>query len=395
MEIPLFVLLSLWGTILHLRERADPGRPPLAFPTLALSILARPEGVLLLLAAGVDRLLVFRQGERGLTLERPSLQSLRPLVRGLALAALAVAGSFLFYRLAGGSFLPTTFAVKGNRVQRYLPDLQYLYVVLGILFRPQPYMVLLAGGGVARLVAALGTPRDRGLLPALWTLGLPLGYSLMSPLGHGLIAGNFGRYYFPLFPFVVLLGVLGLEEAARALGPRLRRGGSAVPWGLLLSILLLWPSVAGLVEGAARYVQNVANVDDGDVQAARWLGGRLPADAVLAVNDIGALKYLLPNRVIDLVGISSPDLLREVAADLTQRRVRSREEALLRALARRQPDYLVIFPSWFPNVGQVPGFRLVQLFEIPNNITMGGDQIAVYSTPWTRHPLRLLPGGGS
>jgi hypothetical protein len=110
---------------------------------------------------------------------------------------------------------------------------------------------------------------------------------------------------------------------------------------------------------------------------------------VLAVNDIGALKYLLPNRVIDLVGISSPDLLREVADDLTQGRARSREEALLRALARRQPDYLVIFPSWFPSVGRVPGFRLVQLFEVPNNVTMGGDQIAVYATPWTRHVLRV------
>jgi hypothetical protein len=394
MEIPLFILLSLWGTILHLRERADPERPPLALPVFALSILARPEGVLLVLAAVLDRLLVFRRGEPGLdppaeesalSLVRPRL---RPLVSGLGLAALGIAGSFLFYRLAGGSFLPTTFAVKGSSVQRYLPDLQYLYVVLGILFRPQPYMVLLAGGGVIRLVAALGTPRDRGLLPVLWTFGLPLGYSLMSPLGRGLIAGNFGRYYFPLFPFVVLLGVLGLESAALALGSRLRRGGSALPWGLLLSVLLLWPAVSGLVEGAGRYVQNVANVDDGDVRAALWLRGHLPADAVLAVNDIGALKYLLPNRVIDLVGISSPELRREVADDLSHGRARSWDEAMLRALARRQPDYLVIFPSWFPTVGQVPGFRLVRSFEIPNNVTMGGAEIAVYATPWTRHSLR-------
>ena len=385
MEVPLFILLSLWGTLLHLRERAAPDRPPLSFPVFALAALARPEGVLLILLAAVDRLLVFRQGERGLTLTRPRL---RPLVQGLGLAVLALAGSFLFYRLAGGSFLPTTFAVKGNSPQRFLPSLQYLHVVLGILFQPQPYMVLLAGGGVARLVAALGTPRDRGLLPALWVLALPLGYSLMSPLGHGLIAGNFGRYYFPLFPFVILLGLLGLEAAAVALGPRLRRGGSAVPWGLLFSILLLWPSVAGLVEGAGRYVQNVANVDDGDVQAARWLQVHLPTDAVLAVNDIGALKYLLPNPVIDLVGISSPDLRREVADDLAHHRARSWEEAMLQALARRQPDYLVVFPSWFPAAARVPGFHLVRIFTVPNNVTMGGDQIGVYATPWTRRPLR-------
>ncbi|HEV7516069.1 MAG TPA: hypothetical protein VGR07_07200, partial [Thermoanaerobaculia bacterium] len=153
-----------------------------------------------------------------------------------------------------------------------------------------------------------------------------------------------------------------------------------------------WPTVSGLVEGAGRYVQNVANVDDGDVRAALWLRPRLPADAVLAVNDIGALKYLLPNPVIDLVGISSPELRREVAADLAHGRARSWEGAMLAALARRRPDYLVIFPTWFPAVERVPGFRLVQTWEVPNNITMGGNQIGVYATPWTRHPLRALPG---
>ncbi|HSF42815.1 MAG TPA: hypothetical protein VLT87_23620, partial [Thermoanaerobaculia bacterium] len=40
MEIPLFVLLSLWGLLLHLRERSDPGRPPLALPLFAVASLA-------------------------------------------------------------------------------------------------------------------------------------------------------------------------------------------------------------------------------------------------------------------------------------------------------------------------------------------------------------------
>jgi hypothetical protein len=400
MEIPLFVLLSLWGTILHLRERARPERPPLALPVLALSILARPEGGVVVLVALFDRLLVVRRPVDDpagpLALARPRL---RPLAVGSGLAALGIAGSLLFYRLAGGSFLPTTFAVKGNGLQRYLPDLQYLYVVFGILWKAQPWMLLLAFGGIVRLIANLGTPRDRGLLPALWTLSLPLGYSLMSPLGRGLIAGNFGRYYFPLFPFVVLLGLLGLESAVRAL-PNLQRGqlenrehgGAHLPWGLLLSVVLLWPTVSGLIEGAGRYVQNVANVDDGDVRAALWLRPRLPAGALLAVNDIGALKYLLPNPVVDLVGISSPDLRREVADDLAHGRARSWEEAMLAALARRRPDYLVVFPTWFPAVSHLPGFRALQIFDVPNNVTMGGNEIGVYATPWTRHPLRWLPG---
>ena len=73
MEIPLFVLLSLWGMILHLRERADPERPPLSLAVLAVAVLARPEGLLLLLLAFLDRLLVFarRPGRSPLAPSQP------------------------------------------------------------------------------------------------------------------------------------------------------------------------------------------------------------------------------------------------------------------------------------------------------------------------------------
>jgi hypothetical protein len=55
----------------------------------------------------------------------------------------------------------------------------------------------------------------------------------------------------------------------------------------------------------------------------------LPASAVLAGSDLGALKFILPNRVIDPVGIASPNFRREVDLATTQGRARSSEEAVL------------------------------------------------------------------
>ncbi|HVR99955.1 MAG TPA: hypothetical protein VMW27_25240 [Thermoanaerobaculia bacterium] len=392
MEVPLFVLLSLWGLLLHLRERhapTAPTRPPLSLGLLAVSALARPEGLLLLALAFADRCLTFDrpsgEGEDGggaLVWRRPSWKG---LAAGALLAVCALAGALLFYRWAGGSFLPTTFAAKGgDDVRRLLPNLQYLHTVLGIFFGPQPWMTLAAGAGVVVLVERLGTRRDHGLLPALWLLGLPLAYSLISKAGRGAILGNFGRYYFPLFPVLVVLGVLGLERAARALGPRLVRLSLAA----LLALLILWPTVANLVRGAGRYAQNVRNVQDSDVRIARWLAPRLPPEAVLAVNDIGAIKYFLPNRIVDLVGIASPELRRE-----TRDAVRAGagwDQALADAVARRQPDYLVVFPTWVPGLVRQPGYRPVSSLTIPSNITMGGNEIVVYETPWTRYRLRAV-----
>lgn len=394
MEVPLFCFLSLWGMVLHLRERRDPNRAPLSFLVFGLAALARPEGLLLVVLALLDRLLVWRRAasdapevpaEDGgeVRLLRPRLS---PLAWGLLLALLAVAGTFFFYWQAGGSLLPTTYAAKGaGAVRRWLPNLQYLYVIFGIFFRPQPYMALLAGAGILALGRRLGTERDRGLLPALWLVALPLAYSTLSPEGAKLIAGNFGRYYFPLFPPLVVLGVLGLERAASALPRKLAVGPLALPLPALAVILLAWPTVSNLAQGAGRYAQNVANVEDSDVKIARWLEGRLDPRAVLAVNDIGAIKFILPNPVVDIAGIASPDFSQDVRRAMATGK--SWDAALFTALEARRPDYLVVFPSWVPGLVRDPRFRPVHGFSIPNNITMGGDEIGVFATPWTRFPL--------
>jgi hypothetical protein len=389
MEIPLFILLALQGMILHLRERNlsqdGPDRPPLSFGVLAVSVLARPEGLALLALAFADRLLVFDREETGLRWRRPAGRRWLQFLIGFGLAACALAGPLLFYRWAGGSFLPTTFAAKGGALRHYLPDLQYLDLVFSIFFKPQPYMALLAGAGVLALLERLGTPRDRGLLPALWLLAVPVAYSLVSPEGRGQLVGNFGRYYFPFFPVLVLLGVLGLQGAAAAVGPRLRAGRWRLPAGALLLALLAWPTASSLFQGLGRYLQNVLNVQDSDVRMARWLAPRLPPDAVLAVNDIGALKFFLPNRVIDLAGIANPEIRRAMNEGAAHGV--SDAQVLLAEVERRKPDYLVIFPSWFPNLASDPAFRPLRVLDIKDNITMGGAQVVLYATPWTRKPL--------
>jgi len=382
MEIPLFVLLSLWGIILHLRERARPERPPLSLAVLAVAILARPEGLLLLLLAVLDRALQFAGEEEDLRWRRPAW---RPLLAGAGLAACALAGPLVFYAWAGGSLLPTTYAAKGGGGLHLLPDAHYLVNVIAIVFRPQPWTLLLAGAGAVVLAGRLGTERDRGLLPALWLFGLPLAYSFLTP-GPSWMLGNFGRYYFPLFPVLAVLGVLGLEPAALALARRLRSRPLRVTLGALGAALILAPTLVTLVQGERFYAQNVANVEESDVAVARWLAGRVPADAVLAVNDIGAIKYLLPNPIVDVASIVTPEIGREVrratAAGM------SWNDAVLAAVARRQPDYVVIFPSWFSGLAADPRFRPVYRLKIPGNITMGGDEIVVYETPWTRRPPR-------
>lgn len=380
MEVSLFTLLTLWGLVFHLRERRDAARPPLAFALFAASALARPEGMLLLALAAADRLLVVERPEAGPRLVRPPWAW---IARGLLLAFLIVAPTALVYWLVGGSPLPSTFAVKAGADPRFAPDLRYLHVVLGILLKPQPWMVLFAGAGAVRLAERLGTREDRGLLPALWVLGLPVAYSLLSPPGGSPLVGNFGRYFFPLFPPLIALGFLGLAPLAELLTGRQR---TSVRLALVAALvaLLAAPSLVSLVKNARFYVTNVANLEASDVKLARLLAERVPAKAVVAVEDIGAIKYLAPQRIVDLVGLVSPAVL------AAERAARSPGDpqgdwGVATILEREKPDLVAVFTNFRPRLFNDPGrFRPLARFPVPDNITMAGDELVLYATPWCR-----------
>lgn len=385
MEVPLFTALSVAGIARHVRERRDPAALPLALPLFALSALARPEALLLLGLAVADAAKRSRRDQGALVLVAPPW---RRLAEGLLLAALALLPVLLVYQAIGGSPLPTTFGTKAGYAAPGLPQARYLFEVFGIFVQAQPVATLLAPAGALLLLARLGGDDDAGLLAPAWALALPLAYGVLSGGGKG-IFGNFGRYFFPLFPVVVTLGVLAIVPLVTALPGRVRLGRLSLAWPLWLAPLLLLPTAAALVFGAGRYTQSVLNVEDGDVRMAHLLRELLPPEAVLAVNDIGALKYHLPNRVLDLAGIATPEV--HAYAERAFAETGSYCPGLLAFVRDRRPDYLAVFPSWHGcfSEGEFP--RLLQV-DVPGNITLGEDRVVLLATPWTRFPLRRPAG---
>lgn len=384
MEVPLFIWLSLWGVVLHIRERHAGSPHTLALPVLALSALARPEGLLLFGLAVFDRLLVWKQSESGLEVK---LGQWRSVAWGIACGALFVAPIALVNLRFSGELLPTTFSAKASGVGTLWPDLRYIHETLSIFLRPQPYFMFLAAAGCLVLLERLGRRSDRGLLAALWLVALPLAYSTISPRMGNVLVGNFGRYFYPLFPFLTVIAALALQRAAQSIGPRLSVGKFRFPLRALLLALVLWPTLTAAYKGSGHYLQAVSNIQDGDVQIAEWLADNVDERALLAVNDVGAIKYLLPNQVLDLAGIIHPESTRLIGD------ARAAGEdwhvGILRFLEQHQPDYLVIFPAWYPRLTELDA-RYQPMFELEvrNNIALGGTKITVFSTPWTRYRLQ-------
>jgi len=151
------------------------------------------------------------------------------------------------------------------------------------------------------------------------------------------------------------------------------------------------PPAAALVAGAGRFAASVANVEDGDVALAHWVRGHLPPGAVLAVQDVGALGYFTENRLVDLSGIVTPavqDAVRAAAGPDDPAGRRGMESFL----AAERPDFLIVYPRWYPEIaGDRSRFRPLLAFDVPNNVTLAGDRLTVYATPWTDSPGGLFP----
>jgi len=80
----------------------------------------------------------------------------------------------------------------------------------------------------------------------------------------------------------------------------------------------------------------------------------LPRSATLAVNDIGAIAYFSRRPVLDLMGLVTPEI---------RPYRREGEAGVLRFVAERCPDFVIIFPTWFPELAArrdllVPVYRV-------------------------------------
>ncbi len=199
-------------------------------------------------------------------------------------------------------------------------------------------------------------------LPASVLLAHPIGMALLAPYrGPGF---QEGRYSIHLLPLAIAVAVAGLAGLAR--GPKLRASLAGV--FLLASIAVSRPA-------ADRYAWAVQNIDAMQVHLGRWVATHTPPGARLALNDVGAIAYMSRREVVDLIGLITPAIIPYRRAG---------EDGVLRYLDRACPDYLIIFPEWFPKLSAMTRFTPIYRLRLDHNTVAGADEMVVYETPWSR-----------
>jgi len=359
MEVPLAAFLSTLGLLFVMRTRLWP-----ATAAFGLATLARPEAGLLfvLLWASIWRMPVpapsnrFRlaAGSLGLflLLLSPSLAlSLATVGHAVPATALAKVEGGLLASLSGQS--------ESLRLALWSRPLSYLAEYVGLLWRDHPFLLVFGAVGIGALWRLGGAGRFVVLALVLH----PLAMAWVAPYRGP--AFQTGRYSTHLLPAAVAVAMVALGSLLRGSRPR----AAVLGLGVLLSLGLAWPA-------AREYAWGVQNINAMQVELGRWVARELPPGTRLAVNDVGAIAYFSDREVIDLVGLVSPEVLPYK---------RRGEAGLLEYLELACPDYLIIFPSWYPRLAALSDrFTPIHRVRLAENHVAGGDEMVVFVTPWNR-----------
>lgn len=315
METLLHALIAT--TILILLMTHSPRYLTLGLLT-GLSVWVRPDGLTLLGPALMT-----------MALDEADLRSRFSAVLRYLIGFGALFGFYLLFNLAvGGTPMPNTFYAKQAEYAAW--QARPMVERLGEMFLQLlvgPSLVLLPGV-IGWLVKSIRARMWGSLAAFIWCFGYMGLYISRLP------AYQHGRYIMPAMPVLFVFGLLAFAEfdGGRLFG-RFHWVGRTVWRG---SIVML--TMGFIVLGARSYAQDVGVIESEMVVTAKWVSENLPAEALIAAHDIGALGYFDSHELIDLAGLVSPEVIPFI-----------RDEARIAVfLDEKGADYLIAFPEFYP-----------------------------------------------
>lgn len=308
----------------------------------------------------------------------------RRLLPGLAALVTIVLAYLVFNRLTGPAFLPNTMASKvafhrGLTLARFFGrDLVPTFGGGWLLLLP---FVLAGAWFELRALPSRGRGRTRAELG--WAIALPLAYALALRISH-----RFNRYLVPALPAYAIVAVVGLRAVLARLG-RDRTGMAA--WAAAGCGLLLAVHAFHFAPTFTEYRTFARYHLERHVRAGRWLAAHTPVDAVVATHDIGAIAFHSRRRIVDMVGLVTP----EVVPHLLQPDYIPFLEGLF---ASRRVTHLAVLQEWQAVDNQAPLFEadpdpeVLDIYEWRPGVThmvttavSGSERLAVAALEAGRH----------
>lgn len=357
MEYPLFMFILLQP--LWMLERLGYEYDMLLGIVAGLAYLSRPEGVLLALIVFPIR---FIQHLSGRDFSKKRLGS---FVLMVLTAGLIVLPWILHCLSVSGYPLPDTFYVKVHGISE--SDIEAWNIFWTFFLTTMPFLLI----GFVIGCFTLYIKR-----PYAWIMGISLTLLYRYTMPYQALINN-SRYLTPIFGFLAAACIAGFIIVLKLAARDNSTGSSHIirmATILLIITIVIVPSVQYYNHQAWVHAQSIKNINEMQVDIGYWIKENTPSDSILAICDVGAIRFISNRTIIDLVGLTTPDIAH---GNFTG-------SELMEYLENKSIDYLIIFGKWSWYFNSYIGDHLEQRYHIalPDNLICGDDVMIVYEVTW-------------
>ena len=297
---------------------------------LFLSILTRPEGWFIACAFWMWQVLQY--------VIQKDRQILKHLSTSIGIFTLLIIPYLLISLCYTGSLLPNTAFSKAiffAEVVLPLHDRIVLfkkgfYIFIKFLF-PTPLFVFPLVLFSRKLIS----------LPYLWFYYIIfyLFYFLLFP-------GAIGHYWFRYQHIFIPLIIIAVSSGAIELVKMFKRKTLQIFVAAFIVLLLIYNQSGYYKHFKNGYTSSTASTKNTMINLALWLKHNTPKDSLIALHDIGAVGYFSDRKILDLVGLTNPEVSRYYWDRSSKRPFNLSERRVMDYLKEKKPDYLVMFPDW-------------------------------------------------
>lgn len=275
----------------------------------------------------------------------------------------------IFSYFTSGSFSPNTYSGQGGYL-RYIPNTEYIRIIFTFFFRDNFIVAIFFLTGIVYYFSNLKkffTKYKYINLIFLWAIALPLASSILIPNWR-----HHARYMMPLIPFLNIIAIFmfwHLHSFVKNI-----KFQNIFSNKIALSCLLIF-SLGYFSVYYVTIAKNTGNINDQQVEMAYWIEENIPADEMIAINDIGAITYITKRPIIDMAGLVTPEILRyrtyQWHDNIDSTRI---------LLEKNNVKYLIIYEHWFKPLLDEWEDNLEHIHSIilEENTICGGAEKKVY-----------------
>jgi hypothetical protein len=207
----------------------------------------------------------------------------------------------------------------------------------------------------------------------LWIILLPTISAFVIPNYR-----HHGRYIMPLLPFINLMGIyifFSLRDMTKDVKIK------EFMWRRSVLVIIMCFSLFYYFTFARAIGMNTQNINDQQVELAYWVKNNVAPDETIAINDIGAITFISKNKVVDMAGLVTPQILR-----YRTYRWEDNLDSTYYLLKNNNVSYVIIYDHWFGPFldAYKENFEYIRSAILEDNTICGGEEMKVYKIHYTK-----------